>query len=129
MPKFYVQCGPIEIILTASSVENAAMSAIDRSLQSHAWIYDDSGLSMSDCHDHLMLEALLHLEPTIRVSEKGFNRQDAATVGTPETIDSWHKLMVGMRRLFVAAGLTNRSMASVASSQDNSSAVFPRQPR
>ncbi len=129
MSKFYVQCGPVQTVLTADSAEQAALSALDRTLQVHLWIYDDPGLSQQDCHDHLMLEALFHLEPTIRVSEIGFDRSDAQLVGTPETIERWHALMVGMNRLFLAAGLPPRSMAAVATSVVEIANVRPRQPR
>ena len=100
MSKFYVQCGPIQTILEADSVEQAALSGLDRTLQNHLWIYDDPGLSEQDRRNHLMLEALLHLEPVVRISEQGFNRTDAHLVGTPETIDNWHRLMVGMKMSF-----------------------------
>ncbi|WP_052031588.1 hypothetical protein [Novipirellula maiorica] len=113
MAKFYVQCGSIETILVAESPESAAMNALDQMLQSHLWIYDDSGLSEQDCRDHLMIEALLHLAPTVRVSEQGFSRGDAIEIGTPETIEMWHRLMVGMKRLFASAGMPTRSMTSI----------------
>ena len=129
MPKYYVQCGPIQCILTADSPEQAAMSALDRTLQTHLWIYDDAGLSEQECRDHLMLEALFHLDPTVRVSEKGFDRTDALLVGTPETVDRWHRLMVGMNRLFIAAGLAPRSMAAVASEHPEVAHARPRFPR
>jgi hypothetical protein len=128
MPKFYVQCGPVQTILTADSVDHAALSALDRTLQTHLWVYDDPGLTEQDCHDHLMLESLFHLDPSIRVSEQGFDRIDAQLVGTPETVDCWHRLMVGMSRLFIAAGLAPRSMAAVASSA-TVEFVPPRRPR
>ncbi|TWU41701.1 hypothetical protein Poly51_63740 [Rubripirellula tenax] len=83
-------------------------------LQSHLWIYDDVGMSPQDCHHHLMIEALLHLDPTMKISEIGFDRTDAIIIGTPEAIDAWHHLMVGMNRLFIAAGLAPRTMAAVA---------------
>lgn len=120
MPKFYVQCGPIQTILLADSVDQAALSALDRVLQNHVWIYDDPDLSEEIRHDHLMLESLMHLDPAIRVSEQGFNRPDAISVGTPETVEHWHRLMVGMNRLFVAAGLAPRSMKDVSGSQSQS---------
>ena len=129
MSKFYVQCGPIQIILEADSVDQAALSALDRSLQTHLWIYDDRGLTEQDRRDHLMLEALMHLDPVVRVSEQGFGRIDAYLVGTPETIDSWHRLMVGMNRLFIAAGLAPRSMAAVAANPINHETLPPRRPR
>lgn len=129
MSKFYVQCGPVEVILLADSPEHAALTALDRSLQSHLWIYDDADLSDQDRQDHLMVEALLHLEPTIRVSERGWDRSDATVVGTPETIFNWHRLMVGMSRLFQSAGLLPRSMAAVASGQPAEPTPAPRLPR
>lgn len=128
MAKFYVQCGSIEVVLNADSGEQAALSSLDRSLQQHLWIYDDEGLSEEDCRMHLMLESLMHLAPTIKVSEQGFDRQDAFQVGTPETVEHWHKLMVGMNRLFVAAGLAPRPMASIAGAKPNVD-VSPRIPR
>ena len=129
MPKFYVQCGPVQSILIADSPEQAALSALDATLQTHLWIYDDSGLSERDCRDHLMLEALCHLQPVVRVSERGFDRLDSQLIGTPETIDRWHRLMEGMNRLFVAAGLAPRSMATVATRGAGETGFRPRQPR
>ncbi len=128
MAKFYVQCGPVRTILTADAVDQAAFAAMDKALGVHLWIYDDEGLSEADCRDHLMLEALLHLDPSIRVSEQGFDRDDAVLVGTPDFIDRWHKLMVGMSRLFVAAGLPPRPMTAVAGVLPAAS-IAPRLPR
>lgn len=128
MAKFYVQCGPIQAVLVAESADQAALSLIDRALQSHLWIYDDAELMDRNRHDHLMLEALMHLEPAIRVSERGFDRGDAQWMGTPETIDRWHRLMTGIRRLITAAGLPPRSLALVAVAQDEASSA-PRIPR
>lgn len=115
MPKFYVQCGPIEAIIGAQSKEHAAIAALDQTMQMHLWIYDDSGLSDADRRDHLMLEALFHLDPVIRISEQGFDRADALPVGTPEIVDRWHCLMSGINRLFVAAGLRPRAFSALAS--------------
>lgn len=114
MPKFYVQCGPVRVILAAETIQCAALAALDRTLNHHLWIYDDAGLSDQNRHDHLMLEALLHLDPVVRLSECGFDRDDAVKVGTPEIVEHWHELMTGMNRLFASAGLLPRSMALVA---------------
>ena len=128
MPKYYVQCGPIQTILTADSKDQAALGAVDRTLQNHLWIYDDQGLTEQDRRDHIMLESLLHLAPSIQVSERGFDRKDAELIGTAETVDHWHRLMVGMSRLFVAAGLAPRSMTSVAGFTEGN-ANLPKLPR
>jgi hypothetical protein len=120
MSKFYVQCGPIEVVLSAATAEQAAMVAIDSALQSHLWIYEDEGLSDVQRRDHLMIEALLHLDSTIQVSEQGFDRSDAELVGTPETVDQWHRFMTQVNRLYVEAGLPCRSIRSVAAGPTDS---------
>ena len=113
MAKFYVWCGKTELVLTSQSRPSAALGLMDRILTPHLWIYDDPDLSERDCLEHLMLEALLHLPTEIHLSERGFESPDRISVSVPETIQRWHALMVGMRRLFVAAGL-NRSVAVLA---------------
>lgn len=126
--KFYVQCGPIEVILLADSHELAALAALDRMLQSHLWIYDDEGLSDPQRRDHLMIEALLHLASTVRVTKRGFHRGDARFLGTPEVVDRWHKLVVGMSRLFRSAGLMPRPMSDVVGAS-KTGIGHPQRPR
>lgn len=128
MPKFYVQCGPVRTILIAKNASQAAMASLDRTLQTHLWIYDDPKLSEQDCREHLMLEALLHLAPIVQVSERGFDRDDLE-FGVPELILRWHQLMVGMNRLFAAAGLAPRSMVSVGGADSQPRTVAPKRPR
>ncbi len=113
MAKFYVQCGSIDLVLMTDSADSAGMAMIDRLLAPHLWIYDDAGLTETDCLQHLMLESLMHLPTSIRISQRGFDRPDADLVPLPETVQSWHKLMVGMRRLFAQAGL-DRTVAVLA---------------
>jgi hypothetical protein len=129
MSKFYVQCGPVEIVLAADSIDHAAMAVIDRALQPHLWIYDDAGLSELDRRDHLMIEALVHLDPEIRVSERGFNRPDSVFIGTPETVDRWHQLMTGINRMLVAAGLAPRTMDVAEGTRTASLRVRRSRPR
>lgn len=126
MAKFYVQCGPIETILMADSAQQAALAALDQSLQSHFWIYSDPDLTAANCRDHLILEALLHLAPQVRVSERGFDRLDAVEVGTPETILAWHKLMVSIQSMFAMAGLPSRSMTMNGNASQADSQSKPR---
>lgn len=129
MPKFYVQCGSVDLILATDSVESAAMAIIDRLLTPHLWVYDDEELTETDCHQHLMLEALLHLPTEISISEKGYDRDDAHRVSVPETITQWHKLMIGMRRLFALSGL-DRTVAVLAGSHAIKQSVrSPQLPR
>ncbi|MEM6689236.1 MAG: hypothetical protein AAF664_07420 [Planctomycetota bacterium] len=130
MPKFYVQCGPCEVVLQADDASSAALQAIDRVLQNHLWIYDDEGLTDNDRRTHLMLESLMHLDPAIRVSERGFDREDAQLIGTPDTVQHWHEFMTGMQKLFVIAGLAPRSIHEIAGmSSAPEDGIIPIQPR
>ncbi|MEM6474224.1 MAG: hypothetical protein AAF802_32095, partial [Planctomycetota bacterium] len=116
MAKFYVQCGWENLVLATDVAESAALCIIDRILAPHLWIYDDPDLSELDCHRHLMVEALLHLPTEIQVSERGFDQGETLKFSVPEMIVRWHKLMIGMRRLFVEAGIP-RSVAVLAGAQ------------
>lgn len=113
MAKYYVRFGQLDLVLESDSPPQAALAAMDRVLTPHLWIYDDSELSPTECLQHLMMEALLHLPTEISVSEQGFEGRDAVQISTPETIESWHALMVGVQRLFQSAGV-NRTIAVLA---------------
>ena len=114
MPKYYVQSGPVEEVVVADSLSHAAMAAVDRRFQRHRWIYEDGDLSDLDRQDHLMLEALCHLDPSLQISERGFDREDAHLIGTPETVARWHRLMTEMHRLAFAARKSNSDLFAVA---------------
>lgn len=102
MAKYYVSCGPMQEVCDAATAEQAALMALDGFFDAHRWVYDDAGLTDRCRRDHLALEALLHLEPEIRVSQRGFGRGDAAQLGTPEVLDQWHRLMSSIARLWAA---------------------------
>jgi hypothetical protein len=108
MSKFYVVCGSQSLVVTAPTAQHAAMRLMDEAMAAHVWIYDDADLSEQDRRDHLVLEALLHLGSSIEVSERGVGHCDAGKFGVPELLEQWHRLMTGISRLFVAAGLVPR---------------------
>jgi len=125
MSKFYATCGSQSLIITAPTAEHAAMRLIDETMGAHVWIYDDADLSEQDCRDHLILEALLHLGTSVMISERGFNRCEAGEFEVPELLEQWHRLMTGLSRLFLAAGLApRRIMPEVVDSH-----VEPKHPR
>jgi hypothetical protein len=125
MSKFYATCGSQCLIITAPTAEHAAMRLIDEAMGSHMWIYDDADLSEQDRRDHLILEALLHLGTSVKISERGFNRSEAGEFEVPEMLEQWHRLMTGISRLFVAAGLVPRRVMPQVSADAN----VPKHPR
>ena len=128
MAKFYAQCGSFRRLIDTDTAEQAALAMLDLAMQPHLWIYDEATLCDTERRDHVMIEALLHLEPTIRISERGYDRSDAEAVGTLETIEQWHQLIVAVSRLFAIAGLSHRSISSVGTIDDQYSAL-PGLPR
>ncbi len=108
MSKFYVTCGSQNLVVTAPSAKHAALRLLDEALAAHLWIYEDAGLDEQERHDHLVLEALMHLGTAVLVSERGLGNSEAGNFGVPELLQEWHKLMTGISRLLVVAGLDPR---------------------
>ncbi len=108
MAKFYASCGVHHLVIDAASAEQAAMRLFDEMMSAHAWIYDDPSLSERQRREHLVLEALLHLDSSVTVSQRGLGREDMGRWGVPELLDQWHRLMTGVSRMLVAAGLAPR---------------------
>lgn len=125
MSKFYVTCGSQNLVVTAPSAKHAALRLLDEALGAHLWIYEDAGLGEQDRHDHLVLEALMHLGTTVLVSERGLGNGEASNFGVPELLTEWHKLMTGISRLLVVAGLDpSRVLPKVIGNK-----VAPKNPR
>lgn len=125
MSKFYVSCGSHSLVLVTDTAEQAALALIDSVLASHIWVYDDPGLDEADRRAHIVLEALLHLSSEVQVSERGLGRTDAGVWGVADLIDTWHRLMVSVGKMLVAAGLNgNRCLPS-----SDQAATLPRSPK
>lgn len=93
MPKFYVQSGNVELVTSAIHRRGAAIWGVHRTLsQSLPFLCDDSA-------DILSLDCLTRLGETIRVSEQGFDRPDAAEFDTLDIVSEWNQLLVAIDRI------------------------------
>jgi hypothetical protein len=93
MPKFYVQSGGLEMVLQARDSRCAAIWAAHRTLgQSLPFLCEEPA-------DYAELADLTRLGETIRVSQRGFDRDDAATFNTLDVISEWNQLLVALDRL------------------------------
>lgn len=119
MAKFYATCGSQTLTIAAASAQHAAMRLLDEALAAHVWIYEDDTINESDRRDHIVLEALLHLSPTVLVSERGVGRADAGEFGVPELLDQWHRLMMGLSAMIEAVGLSERRLLPDQANQSN----------
>jgi hypothetical protein len=126
MSKFYASCGSQSLIITALTARHAALKLLDQTLAAHVWIYDDVELSEQDRRDHLTLEALLHLDSSIAVSERGTGRSEAGVFEVPLLLEEWHRLMVGVSRLLTENGL---DASRVLPKLQGEPSTQPKQPR
>jgi hypothetical protein len=98
MPKFYVQSGTLEMVLQAKDSRCAAIWAAHRTLsQSLPFLCDE-------VEDYTKLADLTRLGETIRVSQRGFDRHDAAIFDTLDVVSEWNQLLVALDRLQAAVG-------------------------
>ncbi len=99
MAKFYIQSGTLKVVIDSEDMERATLWAVHRVMQQIAPIYDDQTLTPDQKEDSAMIEGLLVLDTTIRISEQGFDRDDAVRMETFEAVMQWHQLMIALDKL------------------------------
>lgn len=93
MPKFYVQSGRLEMVLQARDSRCAAIWAAHRTLsQTLPFLCENES-------DYTVLADTTNLGETIRVSQRGFDRDDAVIFETLDIVTEWNKLLVALDRL------------------------------
>src|SRR5947209_5112299 len=93
MPKFYVQSGRLEMVLQARDSRCAAIWAAHRALgQTLPFLCENES-------DYAVLADLTQLGETISVSQRGFDRDDAALFQTLDIVTEWNQLLVALDRL------------------------------
>ncbi len=85
MPKYYVESGPVELVLQARNAREAAVKAFQWSCDRQATLHVNSPL------EHVQLAERLgwQLEETIQVSERGFGQGDARSFDTLDIVAVW----------------------------------------
>ena len=97
MPKFYVQSGGLEMVLQARDSRCAAIWAAHRTLsQSLPFLCEEPT-------DYAQLADLTRLGESIRVSQQGFDRDDAVVFETLDVVSEWNQLLVALDRLTASA--------------------------
>ncbi len=99
MAKYYVQSGNFQMTISADDAEKAALWVVHRAMGQVVPVYDDGELSPTEKEHVAILDGLMVLGNTIRLSEIGFDRDDAVELDTFELIVQWHQLMIAVSRL------------------------------
>ena len=104
MAKFYVTCGSFTFLTSANDARSAAVWAIHRflaervDLDSIDWT-DPETVDRTD-----LMDAMLELGETVRISEIGFERTDAGELDAADVLTEWNYLVVAVSRLEEAFG-------------------------
>ena len=96
MPKFYVQSGSLKMILQARDSRCAAIWAAHRTLS------ESLPFLCENVEDYTDVSNLTQLADSIRVSQRGFDRCDAAVFNTLDIVTEWNQLLVALDRLQAA---------------------------
>jgi len=125
MAKFYIQSGSVSFVVCANDAEGAALWAMHRSIDDKVCQYEDEeevraqlvedamlfGEDDSPNEDipsdvplEPMLEGLSEFDETIKISQRGFGRDDEGVIETEEVFRQWRQLMTAMDRLFDQMG-------------------------
>jgi hypothetical protein len=88
MAKFYVQSGSVRAVIDSVDLDRAALWVVNLVMGDVLPLDDmegDENENETDAVGH-------HLSETIRISERGFDRDDAWVVDTLETFRHWYDL-------------------------------------
>jgi hypothetical protein len=99
MAKFYIQSGTLRSTLAAEDSRRAALWAVHQAMQQIVPVFDDPDLTPQQKSDNAMVEGMLVLGGKIRLSEQGFDRDDAQEMNTFDVVIEWNQLMIALDRL------------------------------
>ena len=125
MAKFYIESGNVSFVVCANDAEGAALWAMHRMIDDKVCQYEDEAdvraqlvedamlFEEADDSDNgvpgnvplePMLEGLSEFDETIKISQRGFGRDDEGCIETEEIFRQWRQLMTAMDRLFDQMG-------------------------
>jgi hypothetical protein len=99
MAKYYVQSGTVRTVVSADDCEKAALWVVHLAMQQVVPVYDDSELSPQEKSDVAIVQGVMVLGNSVRLSEQGFDRDDATALDTFDLVVHWHQLMIALARL------------------------------
>lgn len=99
MAKYYVQSGNVRTIIAADDAEKAALWVVHKAMQQVVPVYEDNELTPEQKSDVVVVQGVMVLGNSVKISEVGFDRSDASDLDTFELVMHWHQLMVALAKL------------------------------
>lgn len=97
MAKFYVESGSLRLIVDAADARRAALWAVHRALE-HILPNEEEELDVDNLPEVEPIGAMV-LGDAIRLSERGFENNDATHFETLDIISEWSQLMQALTRM------------------------------
>ena len=99
MAKYYVQSGTLRSVVQAESSRKAALWAVHQAMQQVFPMEDPAEDSPETKSDRTTQRPLSVLATKVRISEQGFDRNDATSLATLEVVSEWNQMVTTLDRL------------------------------
>ena len=99
MAKYYIQSGTLRTVVQAQSRRKAAIWAIHQALQQVLPIDPSVGETPEAKSGTAAAAELAVLDAQVRISERGFDRDDASVLETIDALGEWTQLITTLDRL------------------------------
>lgn len=99
MAKFYVQSGTLKLVVHAAEADRAALWAVHKVLSQVLPVFDDPELSPQEKQVVVAFHGAQVLDEQVRLSEQGFDRDDAEIFDTAQLITEWAQLVLALSRI------------------------------
>jgi hypothetical protein len=99
MAKYYIQSGTLRTVVQAQSRRKAAIWAIHQAMQQVLPIDQAAGETPESKGESAGAAELAVLDAHVRISERGFDRDDASVLETIDALGEWTQLVTTLDRL------------------------------
>jgi hypothetical protein len=99
MSKYYVQSGTIRTVVQADTTRKAALWAVHQAMQQVLPMEGNPADSNELRGDASGQEGIAVLSQRVRISERGFDRDDSTSLATMEVVSEWNEMVVTLDRL------------------------------
>ena len=99
MAKYYVQSGNVRTVIAADDAEKAALWVVHKAMQQVVPVYEDCELTPEQKSEVVVVQGVMVLGNSVKISEIGFDRTDGSELDTFELVMQWHQLMVALAKL------------------------------
>ncbi|MCS7470118.1 hypothetical protein NZK35_26025 [Stieleria sp. ICT_E10.1] len=99
MTKYFVQSGTLRTTVQAESSRKAALWAVHQAMQQVLPVDDTDGKSAESKTESAASGGIRVMDEIVRVSEFGFDREDAPVLSTMEVVRQWNEMFAALDRL------------------------------